>query len=1454
MKTTTRTRKTARILAGSIATLLAAQSAHADNTWDGDAGGSFIWSDNVNWGANTAPGYGTLVFTGAVGNTNTLDASYSMNQVNWNSASAWTLNASGGSVLSLYDNGGTQAKLENLGSGLVTINAPVTFAATGGSNWGEINAVSGDMTFGTGTLTVNGSGVAGIRLFGAGRTTTFNNTVSAAGKYFSTSAIGTIVGIGGTFTAGDLNIKDDGVLNLNTGSSVTADVRLGNNSARSGTLNLTPAAGGLTFAGIVNTMALNTSGTLAVNSQNTSGTNTLSGQFFLDSNLRITQTAGGTLALNNATGPDLKGNTLTLTPVSGGNIAISGGIANSVGSGSLNMNGAGTVTLSGANSYTGATTVSAGVLSSNNINTWKSSVAIAAGATFNWNVTGNQQVINNAGNYTVTGTGLLLLSGGAKLDFGNSTPTIQFNMSAGGQIDVQGTNTIVEFGYGHNSMGGNLGSLNVATGASYRNSDASAVVDALTGGGVVGNAYNGTFTLTVGASNTVNNATYGVSSNTATFSGVIKDVDGYNGQGSGPTSLIKAGTGTQILSGANTYTGVTTISGGILQIGNGGTSGSLGTGNTTNNASLVFNRSDASSYSGVISGTGSVTKEGAGTQTLSGYATSYAGATTVNGGTLRFMDARNQSSTISIANGATLEFAVSTAVTAPLGDGVNVPIGNVGGTTVTGTGTFLKTGIGVLGLDANSHFQPVTFNMTGGLIDIQGGTLKNGGWAGGVWTNNRASMNIAAGANFEFWGGGSLVVDALTGAGTIDCTNYGSGQTVTVGSNNGSGTFSGVYQNTNSSLGFIKSGAGTQTLTGANTYTGVTTISGGILQIGNGGTSGSLGTGNTTNNASLVFNRSDASSYSGVISGTGSVTKEGAGTQTLSGYATSYAGATTVNGGTLRFMDARNQSSTISIANGATLEFAVSTAVTAPLGDGVNVPIGNVGGTTVTGTGTFLKTGIGVLGLDANSHFQPVTFNMTGGLIDIQGGTLKNGGWAGGVWTNNRASMNIAAGANFEFWGGGSLVVDALTGAGTIDCTNYGSGQTVTVGSNNGSGTFSGVYQNTNSSLGFIKSGTGTQTLSGANSYSGLTTISAGTLKLGATGGATNTPLGTIATGTTVSATGAALDLGGFTLGTAEALSLTGTGVSTTGALTNSGGAASYSGIVTLGAGGASIGGTGNITLTAGLFANANALTKVGASVLALNAASTRTGATTISAGTINQGANNALGTGSAALSIAPTTGTGLYNMTGVFSQTAGLVTLGGAGGTTANITTGTGTLTMGGNLTYDATNNPNGATISGLLDLGTTQKTFTIGNSTAAADDVTVSAAVSNGGGGSILKTGLGTLRLDGAQGYDTLTVNDGTTNVNGSLTTLTAAVTVTDSGNGTKLRFGSVSQTLSSLTIGAGATVIFTSGTASGAFSGGGGKVARLGGTAVVPEPGTLGLLLVGALGVLHRRRRQS
>ena len=137
---------------------------------------------------------------------------------------------------------------------------------------------------------------------------------------------------------------------------------------------------------------------------------------------------------------------------------------------------------------------------------------------------------------------------------------------------------------------------------------------------------------------------------------------------------------------------------------------------------------------------------------------------------------------------------------------------------------------------------------------------------------------------------------------------------------------------------------------------------------------------------------------------------------------------------------------------------------------------------------------------------------------------------------------------------------------------------------------------------------------------------------------------------------------------------------------------------------------------------------------------------------------------------------------------------------------------------------------------------------STAPGTTLTLTGGIT-GGASSLGKTGDGTLNLDGTQTYAALQASAGATNVDGALGTGTTAVSAT--GTGTVLRFGTVSQTLSSLTIGAGATVTFTSGAASFA---GGGKAQGSGGGAAVPEPGSLGLLLTGILGLLSRRRGMS
>jgi fibronectin-binding autotransporter adhesin len=380
-------------------------------------------------------------------------------------------------------------------------------------------------------------------------------------------------------------------------------------------------------------------------------------------------------------------------------------------------------------------------------------------------------------------------------------------------------------------------------------------------------------------------------------------------------------------------------------------------------------------------------------------------------------------------------------------------------------------------------------------------------------------------------------------------------------------------------------------------------------------------------------------------------------------------------------------------------------------------------------------------------------------------------------------SASVISGTGTLTLGGNVTISDAGTNTigATISCAiSLGAARTFTVADDGTTATDLTVSGVIGGAFGLTKDGAGTLVLSGANTYTGSTSISVGTLKLGAAGGATNTPLGTTGSGTTVSS-GACLDLNGYTLGTAEALSLNGTGISSGGALTNTGGNASYSGAITLvsateisttssgsltlsGAiGGATVGlildGAGTGTVSGVIGTISGTLTKNGTGTWTLSGANTYTGATIINGGTLKAGRiTQAFGITSA-ITLANTTGVAL-DVTG-FSNAIGSLTGGGANG--GNVTLGAATLTIG-------SDNTSPAAYSGIIS-----------------------------GTGAITKNGTGTLMLSGANTYTGLTTVSAGTLKNGTNNVIVGAVTVSDGGT---YDLNGFSDTIGALTVSSGTT----------------------------------------------------
>jgi autotransporter-associated beta strand protein len=577
--------------------------------------------------------------------------------------------------------------------------------------------------------------------------------------------------------------------------------------------------------------------------------------------------------------------------------------------------------------------------------------------------------------------------------------------------------------------------------------------------------------------------------------------------------------------------------------------------------------------------------------------------------------------------------------------------------------------------------------------------------------------------------------------------------------------------------------------------------------------------------------------------------------------------------------------------NDAARDFTVAALPAFAAGTGLQV--NSIISSTTANLGAVNKLGAGVLELTAANTFTG-GLNITAGAVRATtsaqsiGGTTNvvtlNGATAA-LWmgTNVGSATNLlavgASGGTLASIGDTRLVLMpvSLTGAltvsladptlnstdrqVTIDTAITGGGSLIVTGNVNNMS----VPGSHNSTATFLSLG------NAGNNYSGGTTInSGGRIRMSGSGllGSTSGAL-TINTGGTLDLNNTSQAVGNFT----------GTGGMV---LNNSGGTLRTLTIGTgNGTGGNYAGTIANNTTGTGTVA----LTKTGTGTITLSGTNTYTGVTTASGGVLR------LETSTSALPGGILTSGGTSNLTfngGVIglgsnnssftrslntAATATAVTFTGAGGFAAYGADATVNLGGGGTVTWGtadtgfngqtvilgASDSTHMATVSNDLDLGTAGRTIQVDNGSA-ADDGRLAGAITGtfvsniGDSGGLTKTGDGSLRLDGDQSYKYLTANAGTTNVNGALTTLTAEVAVNNSG--TKLRFGTVSQTLGSLTIGAGATVVFTSGLASGSLTGddGGGKAVGFGGGATVPEPGTLGLLLVGALGLLKRRRRQA
>lgn len=621
--------------------------------------------------------------------------------------------------------------------------------------------------------------------------------------------------------------------------------------------------------------------------------------------------------------------------------------------------------------------------------------------------------------------------------------------------------------------------------------------------------------------------------------------------------LEKLGAGTLILDKDNSYAYTTAITVGTLQIGNGGSTGSVAGGGIENDGALVYNRTGSLTQSGPITGPGSITVlgsvdltlqdiannsgtlthsgsgslfletslggsrslvlDGGGNMVLSGAATHTGGTTVGPGGLLRTFGASG-SITGAIANEGIVHFTTSSDQTYP---GV-----------ISGTGDVFQSGTGTTTWTQGQTYTGNTFISAGALQIGDGSGALPGLDSGSVLNNSKliyscgssyssTDLPVSGSGEMEKAGGGklALLADWTHGGSTTIAAGH-----LVVGNGGSSGWFETPVNNEgilefkrsddrtfgqaiSGSGKLVQSGDSVLTLTADNSYTGNTEIhSGGEIRLGNGGTSGLVSGSLQVNvGAILRLDRTDDFTLSGNIFGAGSLIKARANTVTIRGGITASGLDTTISAGTL-----------------VVGEGGPDGQLSGPVLNNGQLVLDSSGSRTHagshSGSGSFTKRGSGTATFSGD-------LGHAGGTT-IEAGTLRISGTLAGPIVNH--------GELTYYRDDDSIWNNAVSGTGTVtksrsgtltvtgDWTHGGltdiSEGTLSIGNGGTSGSVSGDIRvngtlrfNRADALGYagalsgngsiVKQGAGPLTLTGAGSFTGSTTVEAGTLAVNNTTG-----------------------------------------------------------------------------------------------------------------------------------------------------------------------------------------------------------------------------------------------------------------------------------------------------------------------------------------------------------------